>query len=57
MLYRDLGILPLLIHIKSKVLLFWNKILSSKQESMCYILYIYVSHVVLQKYVKTPMDS
>ncbi|XP_060563724.1 uncharacterized protein LOC132723080 [Ruditapes philippinarum] len=54
MLYGDLGILPLSNHIKSRVLCFWNKILSSKQESISHILYDMSHSLYCRNVLKLP---
>ena len=39
MLFGGLGALPLSVHIKCRVLCYWNKILNSKSSKICHILY------------------
>ena len=39
MIYGDLGILPLSIHINTRILCYWNKILNCKDEKINSILY------------------
>jgi hypothetical protein len=39
MLYGELGVLPLSIHVKAHILCYWNRILNAKPEKICHILY------------------
>ena len=39
MVYGELGIIPLHLKIKARVLKFWYRIISGKKDKMCYTLY------------------
>lgn len=57
MIYGDLGILPLSVHIKSRILCFWHKVCNSKQEKISNILYRTTHYLYQNSSIKLPWLS
>lgn len=47
MIYGELGRVPLIVHMKTRIIAYWLKIIHGKQSKYCYIMYslLYAKHV------------